>query len=55
MVVVCEGHPLAAQVPREEGKVRADVRDAQRDEPLPARAQPVVSLKKKYFSNSEGD
>ena len=43
-VVVCyEGDLLAAEVPREVAKVLADVGDAQRDELLLARAQPIVA------------
>ena len=42
--VVGEGDFLAAEVPREVAEVLADVGDVQRDELLPARAQPVVSL-----------
>ena len=38
-----EGHLLAAEVPREVAKVLADVGDAQRDELLLARAQPIVA------------
>ena len=45
-VVVCyEGDLLAAEVPREVAKVLADVGDAQRDELLLARAQPIVAVR----------
>ena len=41
--VVGEGDLLAAEVPREVAEVLADVGDAQRDELVLARAQPIVA------------